>query len=266
MNNKQRADNRLYNQMRSLTVIPHVFEYAQGSVLIELGKTKVLCAVSMQAGVPSFLRGKQTGWLTAEYAMLPNATKERTTREIATLRKNGRAVEIGRLIGRVFRAVTSLELIGEQTITIDCDVLQADGGTRTASITGACIALMLAQERWLARGIIKKPILTEQIAAVSIGVHNGNCLVDPTFEEDALLDGDFNFVLSKSDKLLEIQGGAEKNLVDWAIFDTMHQLARASMQQLFAQLALISSEHVPLSTDKSKSIISDTQSDVSIAV
>src|SRR5579863_1352513 len=165
-----RKDGRTAQQLRTTSVTHGVYDYAAGSVLFEMGQTKVLCAVSIQNGVPQFLRGKGTGWLTAEYALLPMATTTRTQRESTLARKDGRSVEIARFIGRCFRSVVDLSVFGEKTITIDCDVLQADGGTRTASITGAFIALLMAQKKWIHARLIEKPFIKENITAVSVGM------------------------------------------------------------------------------------------------
>ena len=206
----KRSDGRTKDQLRTLKVIHDTFGYADGSVLFQIGNTKVLCSVSIQAGVPPFLKGKKTGWLTAEYAMLPTATKQRTQRPSSALKQQGRSVEISRLIGRVFRTVVDLDALGERTIIVDCDVLQADGGTRAAAISGACLALYKAQQRWLYNKRIEQPFLIDTIAAISVGVLQGQPLLDLDFSEDSLIDGDFNFVLSRSGNVVEIQGTAEK--------------------------------------------------------
>lgn len=206
----QRTDGRGLNQMRDIRITYNVFEYAAGSVLFELGKTKVLCAVTLQQGVPPFLKGKRVGWLTAEYAMLPAATNSRSARESELGRRNGRSVEISRFIGRSLRTIVDLNKIGERTIIIDCDILQADGSTRTACITAASLALEQAQKQWLASGIISTPILLDSVAAVSIGLRDGNLLVDLNFEEDSSIDADFNIVLTRSGNFIEIQGAAER--------------------------------------------------------
>jgi len=217
MSNK-RHDGRDSEQLRHISMSYNIFDYAAGSVLLELGKTKVLCAVTLQNGVPQFLRGKNTGWLTAEYALLPVATMNRTPRESTLMRRNGRSVEISRFIGRVLRTSLDLSLIGERTIVIDCDVLQADGGTRTACITGAYQALKIAQESWLKSKIIMQPILLrDRIVAVSVGVLGDQVILDP--EEDAQMTADYNFVLTQSEHVIEILGGAEKNAVSWELFN-----------------------------------------------
>lgn len=231
---RSRSDGRSADQIRNFNITYNVIEHAAGSVLIELGKTKVLCAVTMQQNVPPFLRGKNTGWLTAEYAMLPAATASRTPRESTAMQRNGRSVEISRFIGRVLRTVTNIDALDERTITIDCDVLQADGGTRTASITGAYLALEQAQNVWLAQGIIAQPIVRDAVVAVSIGVMAEEVLLDPDFVEDSRMDADFNIVMTQSGNVIEIQGGAEKKSISWQLFDQVRERAQQGAQQLFA--------------------------------
>lgn len=228
-----RKDGRTPDQLRPVSISHGVYDYASGSVLFTMGKTKVLCAVSIQNGVPPFLRGKGTGWLTAEYALLPMSTATRTQRESTLARKDGRSVEIARFIGRCFRTVVDLSFLGEKTITIDCDVLQADGGTRTASITGAFLALSMAQEKWLASRFIDRPFITEKITAVSVGVVDGNTLLDLNYDEDSKASADFNFVITATDKIIEIQGGAESIPLDWDLFDDVRNIARQGAKSLF---------------------------------
>jgi len=229
-----RASGRRGNQLRSLRISYDVFEHAAGSVLFEIGKTKILCAVTLQTGVPAFLKGKNSGWLTAEYAMLPASTTVRTQREGTSMRKNGRSIEISRLIGRSLRTVTDLHLLGERTIVIDCDVLQADGSTRTACITGACLALKAAQARWLKLKMINQNFLKAEIVAISVGTLNGKAILDLDYKEDSMSDADFNFIITRSGDIIEIQGGAEKSAVSWDLFNTMYVLAIQGAQQLFA--------------------------------
>ncbi|HSW74116.1 MAG TPA: ribonuclease PH, partial [Candidatus Limnocylindria bacterium] len=226
MTSSTRIDGRLYNQLRPVRVSYDVYGYAAASVLFELGNTKVLCSVHVQTHVPFFLKGTKTGWLTAEYAMLPGSTMVRTQRDDGSKKKDGRAVEISRLIGRSLRSIVNLKPLGEQTIVIDCDVLQADGGTRTAAITGACLALERAQERWLAAGVISAPLLTDSILAISVGLQGEVALLDPNYEEDAQLNADFNFVLTKTGDVVEIQGTAERKPVAWHHMTAMCTLAR----------------------------------------
>jgi ribonuclease PH len=233
MINKIRHDGRSYNQLRPITLHYNSFGYAAGSVLFEMGNTKVLCAVTLQNGVPPFLRGKQVGWLSAEYAMLPTATMERSAREISQLRRNGRASEISRLISRTLRIAVNLETIGERTITIDCDVLQADGGTRVACITGAYYALKKAEESWLQAKLLTTPIIVDELAAISVGVLDNEVILDPDFTEDSMLNADCNFVLTRSNKIVEIQTSAEKSPIAWEQYNKLIQVAREGVAQLF---------------------------------
>ncbi len=235
----QRANNRDYDQVRPLRIVYDIFEYADGSVLLEIGKTRVLCAVSIAPGVPHFLRGKNQGWLTAGYALLPTSTKTRVERE-SMGKRNDRSIEISRLIGRVLRSVTSLDNIGERTIYIDCDVMQADGGTRTASITGACLALKIAQQKWLSSGIIEQPVLTDDVAGISVGFVDGYTLLDLDFIEDSQAEADFNFIFTKTGNIVEIQGTAERNPIPWDTFDMMKKLAYQGAQDIFAHIAALS--------------------------
>ena len=230
---KMRADNRLLDELRPLKVTYDVFSYASGSTLLEMGNTKVLCSVTLQNGVPHFLRGRKTGWLTAEYSLLPASTPIRTVREVTANKRSGRTIEISRLIGRALRAVSNLDVLGEQTIFVDCDVLQADGGTRTACITGAYLALKAAQKSWKARGIINKSLLIDELAAVSVGLSRHGALLDMDFAEDSTIDADFNFVLTRSENIIEIQGSAEKAPVSWDNYENMRLLAVKGAQELF---------------------------------
>lgn len=226
----KRYDGRKYNELRQLNVTYNIFEYTPGSVLIELGKTKVLCAVTLQQTVPHFLRGKGTGWLTAEYALLPASTSQRIQREISVMKRNHRSVEISRLISRSIRTVVDLSVFGERTIMIDCDVLQADGGTRTASIIGAFAALSMAQKQWKADGIITHDIITHRIAAISVGVMEDQSLVlDPDYREDASGLADINFIMTHSGDVIEVQGGAEKEPIAWKTLIDAGELAKKGM-------------------------------------
>ncbi len=233
----QRAYGRKFDQLRDVKISYNVFGYAPGSVLFELGNTKVLCSVSMQVGVPPFLKGSKTGWLTAEYAMLPTSCKVRSSRESTQAKRNDRSVEISRLIGRSLRAVADLSKIGERTIHVDCDVLQADGSTRTASITGAYLALEKAISRWIETGELLESILTDSVAAVSAGISNGNALLDLDYAEDSIIDADYNFVLTQSGKVIEIQGAAEKQASTWQEFEQLKNLAIKGTNDLFVLLA-----------------------------
>ena len=204
-----RADGRAADQLRPVRVTPDFFAYAEGSVLIEMGNTRVACGVSVEERIPPFLVGKGQGWITAEYAMLPCATHQRTPREAARGHPTGRTHEIQRLIGRSLRPVVDLKKLGERTLTVDCDVLQADGGTRTAAITAACTALMLALDRMVARGRLKSHPLQTAVAAVSVGVVDGVALLDLAYDEDVRAEVDCNVVMTQAGEFVEVQGTAE---------------------------------------------------------
>lgn len=230
-----RANNRLFDQLRPIKITYNAFGYAAGNVLFELGQTKLLCAVSIQQGVPHFLKGTRTGWLTAEYAMLPMSTHIRSPREAIAQRRNGRSTEISRLIGRVLRSIVRLDGIGERTIVVDCDVLQADGGTRTAAISGACLALKAAEQQWLADGIINNSFVMDEVAAISVGIVQGEPLLDLDYVEDSKAAVDFNFILTSLGSIIEIQGAVEQvgTNVTWQDFDTFRSLAMKGIEQLF---------------------------------
>ena len=234
MNNFVRSGQRSYDQLRPLRVSYDIFKYACGSTLFEMGNTKVLCSVTLQQGVPHFLRGKKTGWLTAEYSLLPASTPIRTVREVTANKRSGRTIEISRLIGRSLRAVVNLDALGEQTIFMDCDVLQADGGTRTACITGAYLALKAAQTAWFNEGLLTEPFVIDELAAVSVGLANNTPLLDLDFLEDSATEADFNFVLTRSAKLIEIQGSAERFPLTWDQYDNMRGLALKGVDELFS--------------------------------
>lgn len=219
-----RNNGRSFDQLRDITVTYNPFSYATSSVLIELGNTKVFCSVSLQNGVPFFLRGKGAAWLTAEYSLLPHATHQRSTRDGE--QKNGRSIEIARVIGRSFRSVVDLSKIyGEKTVHIDCDVLQADGGTRVAALIGASLALVAAQSEWIKQKLIKSEILHDLIIAVSIGIIDGQIIVDPDFSDDLILDADFNVIGTSLGNIIEIQGGAEKKPVSQKNFNEVQKIA-----------------------------------------
>ena len=228
-----RHDGRCSNQLRSIRFKYNIFEYAAGSIFFELGRNKILCAVTMQSSVPLFLRGKNSGWLTAEYAMLPASTVVRTQRESQT-RRNGRSIEISRFIGRALRAVVDVDVLGERTIIVDCDVLQADGSTRTTCITASYLALQCAQEKWLRSKTIEKPFLREGVVAVSVGILNGKAILDLDYAEDSAVEADFNFVITQSGAIIEIQGSVEKKPIFWNLFDDMRLLAMQGVKQFFA--------------------------------
>lgn len=235
----KRSGGRANDHLRPLKASFDVFGYTAGSILFELGNTKVLCSVTIQPSVPPFLKGKGSGWLTAEYSMLPTATTIRTQRESTTMKKNGRNVEISRLIGRALRSVVALDKLGERTITIDCDVLQADGGTRTACITGAYFALEHALNYWVSIKQVSPLVLKDSIVAISAGIFQGTAILDPDFAEDSEIDSDFNFVITKSDAIIEVQGTAEKQPVSWDQFEQLKNLAVAGSHQLFAYFATL---------------------------
>lgn len=204
-----RADGRTCEQMRAVRITPDFIPTAEGSVLMEVGHTRVICTATVEDGVPSFRKGSGKGWVTAEYGMLPRATDRRTGREAARGKQSGRTQEIQRLIGRSLRAVMDDTALGERTIIVDCDVIQADGGTRTASITGGFVALALACERMVAAGILKQIPLVDSVAAVSVGLANGEPLLDLCYEEDSAADVDMNVVMTGSGKFVELQATGE---------------------------------------------------------
>ncbi len=226
-----RIDNRAFDQLRHTKITPNISPYAEGSALIEVGGTKVICTASVEDRVPLFLRNKGTGWVTAEYAMLPRATSTRTQRE--TLRPSGRTQEIQRLIGRSLRAIVDTSLLGERQIFIDCDVIQADGGTRCASITGAYVALALACRKLVKQATIKtNPILSE-VAAVSVGIIEGTPILDLAYVEDSNADVDMNIVCTGAGKFIELQGTAEREPFSRDQMDEMLALAEKGINRLF---------------------------------
>jgi ribonuclease PH len=204
-----RTDSRPTNQLRPTTITPNFLLHAEGSVLIEAGRTRVICAASVEDRVPPFLRGAGKGWITAEYGMLPRATSTRTTREASAGKVGGRTQEIQRLIGRALRSVARLDQLGERTVWIDCDVIQADGGTRTAAITGGFVALVLALERLRAQGALARIPVSDYVAATSVGVVAGTPMLDLAYEEDSRADVDMNVVQTGDGRFIEIQGTAE---------------------------------------------------------
>lgn len=234
MSGASRSDDREARELRATRITPHFFSYAEGSVLIEMGKTRVACAVSIEDRVPSFLAGKGQGWLTAEYSMLPRATQQRTQRESARGRIGGRTHEIQRLIGRSLRPAIDLKVLGERTLTIDCDVLQADGGTRTASITGASVALALAVRRLMSDGTLKQNPLVTEVAAVSAGVVDGAILLDLAYVEDSRAETDCNVVMTAEGDLIEVQMTAERTPLARHDFDELLACAGDGIVQLIA--------------------------------
>ncbi len=228
-----RKDGRNVTALRPVKLTRSFTKHAEGSVLIEFGDTMVLCTASVEESVPPFLRGKGTGWVTAEYAMLPRATHTRSQREAAKGKQTGRTLEIQRLIGRSLRAVTDLEKLGERSIYIDCDVIQADGGTRTASITGAYVALVDALTTLKSRGLLAEIPIKEAVAAVSVGIVGGEALLDLNYLEDSSAEVDMNFVITSSGRFVEVQGTAEAEPFTSAQMDAMRDLALGGVQQLF---------------------------------
>lgn len=227
-----RIDKRKNTQLRQVKIYPYYLDHPHGSALIEMGKTKVICTAMIEESVPKFLRGKGCGWLTAEYGMLPAATQERNVRDIARIKPDGRALEIQRLIGRTLRTVVDLEALGERTIWVDCDVLQADGGTRTAAITAGFVAIMLAMKQLQRKGYIREIPMKEYLAAVSIGIIEGNIMVDLCYDEDSRADVDMNVVMTESGKFVEIQGSAEKKPFKMMELNKMLSLAEDAIKKL----------------------------------
>nr|WP_312115741.1 ribonuclease PH [Moraxella sp. CTOTU47915] len=230
-----RIDNRENNQLRPISFVRNFTKHAEGAVLVSYGDTKVLCTASIETQVPRWLKGTGKGWITAEYGMLPRATHERTQREAAKGKQSGRTQEIQRLIGRSLRAMVDLEKLGENTIHIDCDVLQADGGTRTASITGAAVALVDALEKLQAAKKLKADPLVGLVAAVSVGIKNGEVLLDLNYSEDSSCDTDLNVVMTQKGEFIEIQGTAEEKPFTRAQVDEMLTIAEEGIKQLIAE-------------------------------
>ncbi len=229
-----RVDNRSAIEIRPTRLTPDFLHHAEGSVLIEIGLTRIVCAASLEERVPSFLRNSGKGWITSEYGMIPRATSTRTTREAAAGRVGGRTQEIQRLIGRSLRSVTNLEELGERTIWIDCDVIQADGGTRTASITGGFIALVLALERIREKELIKTIPVQDYVAAISVGVVDGNPMLDLAYEEDSRADVDMNIVKTGGGKFIEVQGTAEGAPFDRDALNRLLELAETGIQEMIS--------------------------------
>ncbi|SEL41106.1 RNAse PH [Colwellia chukchiensis] len=228
-----RPSGRTLGQIRPVTITRQYTAHAEGSVLIEFGETKVICTASVELGVPRFLKGQGKGWITAEYGMLPRSTHTRMRREAASGKQSGRTLEISRLIARSLRAAVDLNALGENTITLDCDVIQADGGTRTASITGACVALVDALNQMRAKGIITTNPLKHMIAAVSVGMYQGEAVADLDYPEDSAADTDMNVVMTETGKLIEVQGTAEEEPFSFDEMQAMLVLAKNSINELF---------------------------------
>lgn len=227
-----RPSGRTAQQIRPVTITRNYTRHAEGSVLIEFGDTKVLCTASVDRNVPRFLKGKGQGWVTAEYGMLPRSTHSRMDREAARGKQGGRTVEIQRLIGRSLRACVDMTALGENTITIDCDVLQADGGTRTASITGACVALVDALNWMRKQGLVKTNPLKGLVAAISVGIYDGHAVADLDYPEDSKAETDMNVVMTEAGKLIEVQGTAEGEPFSFDEMNEMLGLARDAIREL----------------------------------
>jgi ribonuclease PH len=227
-----RSDQRTNHQLRPVEIVPGFLKTAEGSALIKVGHTHVLCAASVETGVPPFLRNTGKGWVTAEYSMLPRATSTRTPREVTKGRQSGRTHEIQRLIGRSLRSIVNLEALGERSIVVDCDVLQADGGTRVASITGAYVALAIAVRQMLNFKMIQKTPLQGAVAAISVGIYRGESILDLNYEEDSQAEVDANVVMTDSGRFVEFQATAEHKSFDDEQMDRMRDMARAGIAEL----------------------------------
>ncbi len=230
-----RSDNRAADQMRPVNILPDYIPTAEGSALIEVGNTRVICTASVDEAVPTFLRNTGKGWITSEYAMIPRATLTRTPRDSTKGRASGRSHEIQRLIGRSLRAVTDLAALGERTLWVDCDVIQADGGTRTASITGAFVAVGLALGKLVEAGTLTSAPLRDFVAATSVGIVDGEIMLDLTYEEDSRAEVDLNFVMTGSKKIVEVQATAEQRPFDEAQLRKMMDLAKKGIESLVAK-------------------------------
>jgi len=229
----KRIDGRTYDELRPVQITMDYQSFAEGSVLIEMGKTRVVCSVSVEERVPHFLRGSGTGWITAEYSMLPRATVTRTSRDSSKGKVSGRSQEIQRLIGRSLRAVADLSKLGERTLVVDCDVLQADGSTRTAAITGSYIALCKAIKTLINMGIISSNPLKSAAAAVSVGIVHNKILLDLCYDEDCNAEADFNVVMTGKGEFIEVQGTAETKPYSKETLDSILSLAEKGIGQLF---------------------------------
>jgi ribonuclease PH len=229
-----RPSGRVFNELRKVLIETGFSHHAEGSALIRCGGTEVLCTASVEGRVPPFMRGQGEGWITAEYGMLPRATHTRGDREAARGKQSGRTQEIQRLIGRSLRAIVDRKAMGEITITLDCDVLNADGGTRCASITGAYVALVLALRKLRGNNVIKVMPLIGQVAAVSCGIYKGTAVLDLDYAEDSAADADANFILTAASGIVEIQATAEKSTFDDRAFAELLSLARKGTAELFA--------------------------------
>lgn len=239
-----RTDGRLYNELRKVSITPNASEYAEGSVLVEFGKTKVLCTASLDENFPKWLQNTGKGWVTAEYGMLPRSTHSRIKRDKSM--NSGRTQEISRLIGRSLRSAIDLKLLGERQIIVDCDVLQADGGTRTASVTGGFVALALAMKKLQALSEIKTIPLTQYVAAISVGLKNNQPYLDLNYDEDSSIETDMNFVMTNKLEFVEIQGTAEGTTFSQKQMNQMIEVATSGCIQLFKEQEKIVGSFFPL--------------------
>lgn len=231
----ERPDGRSPAQIRPMKLTPGFLEYADGSVLIEAGKTKVICAAKIQDGVPNWMRGRGNGWVTAEYSLLPSSTPDRTTREAVRGKQGGRTLEIQRLVGRSLRSIVDMRALGERTIWLDCDVIQADGGTRCASVSGAYVALYLALARLVDEDYMAEIPLKESLAAVSVGVWEGEPILDLDYAEDSTAEVDMNVVMTGSGGIVELQATAEKNTFSRETLDRLIDLASSGIEDIMAE-------------------------------
>ena len=229
----KRADGRSWDEMRPVKIVPGYQSFAEGSALIEIGKTRVLCSVSVEERVPPFLRGEGGGWITAEYSMLPRSTVTRTARDSVAGRIGGRSHEIQRIIGRSLRAITDLSALGERSLFVDCDVIQADGGTRTAAITGSYVAMHLAMETMVDMGILSSIPLKSAVAAVSVGINHNYRMLDLCYDEDRSAAVDFNVVMTSKGEFVEVQGTAEGSPYTREDIDSLLSLAEKGINELF---------------------------------
>jgi len=235
-----RPSGRQLDQARDIKITRHYTKHAEGSVLIEFGDTKVICTASVSEGVPRFMKGEGKGWITAEYGMLPRSTGSRMNREASRGKQTGRTVEIQRLIGRSLRAAVDMKALGERTIQIDCDVIQADGGTRTASISGGCVALMDALQTLVDNGKLKTLPLKQKIAAISVGIFEGHPVLDLDYPEDSVAETDMNVIMTDKGGFIEVQGTAEGEAFQQEEFDAMLTLAKKGINEIFdLQMAAI---------------------------
>lgn len=230
-----RVDARAPHELRPIRATPGFISQAEGSVLIEIGRTRVICTATVEEAVPSFLKGTSKGWITSEYSMIPRATNTRTPRESSLGKKSGRTQEIQRLIGRALRAGIELNMLGERTIWLDCDVIEADGGTRTASITGAFIAMSQAVGWLLASGALRENPIRSYVAAVSVGIIGGVPMLDLNYAEDSTADVDFNLVMTDRDEFVEVQGTAERNPFSLSTLNELLELGRHGIRQLIEE-------------------------------